>query len=768
MKLLFTLPAGLLAGVGLLVQPWTLLARPGLFTNHVLELDGTNSFVELPAGAFTNLDEVTVEGWVKWDSLQPYSRFFDFTFAGYELNVQNRFDTSMLRVESLHGDDLRALDVPDYLPLSGWVHIAVTADLKGFSVFVNGRFLGTNAPPYQFSSTGLGKRNYLGRSNFKAVYTTDADFKGQMAEVRVWKGCRTAEQIRANMFAQLSGSEEGLQGLWNFADGTDKDATPAAHHGKLAGLARVGEAALPAPATLVPWSRLLLEVTDAAGAAVRNPSVRAEVNGTELGRATGNFQGWTPLTVWTAARAVDLVASASNDLGGWRFAVPITPYVEQTNAWKLGPAIHLAGRAVALDGKTPHANLVLELVQPEESSVGTPIARPSVALSPSDGQSDGVRGGSQNRQVLQLDGNSYLELPSGIFKPLTQATIEGWIKWDRLGPAVDFAAFGTYGTTIYIATGGRPIGGVPTDLFAGIMPGPNEDHWVHLPNLVRTNEWYHLALVLGSGGLRLFVNGVLAATNAYSGSFSSLEKINDNRLGANISDGPSLTGQLAEFRVWKVQRTAEQIRGAMFQRLGESEPDLFGVWNFDTPAQIGRDATSGAHHARPVGNPTLASSVLPKLVFGSITDAAGKPVANATVTVSQPGLPARQVSANDAGEYAFTLALAAPCDLFVTTGTLSAYRLDFQPTGERQQRLDWTLADPVTTPVILGNARGPRIQSGSEPGALGPQFPSGPHGRHDAYGRPGQIRLFKCEAGPLPGAGANPRRAGVAGRRSDS
>src|SRR6476660_1669308 len=45
--------------------------------NRVLQLDGTNSFVELPAGAFTNLDEVTVEGWVKWEGFENMSRFFD-------------------------------------------------------------------------------------------------------------------------------------------------------------------------------------------------------------------------------------------------------------------------------------------------------------------------------------------------------------------------------------------------------------------------------------------------------------------------------------------------------------------------------------------------------------------------------------------------------------------------------------------------------------------------------------------------------------------
>ena len=34
--------------------------------NYVLSLGGTNGFLELPSGAFNDLEEVTIEGWVKW------------------------------------------------------------------------------------------------------------------------------------------------------------------------------------------------------------------------------------------------------------------------------------------------------------------------------------------------------------------------------------------------------------------------------------------------------------------------------------------------------------------------------------------------------------------------------------------------------------------------------------------------------------------------------------------------------------------------------
>src|SRR5437016_1496927 len=216
--------------------------------NRVLQLDGTNSFVELPADGFTNLTEVTVEGWVKWESFGSMSRFFDFTLAGYSLNVQNRGTTSTLHVEAFRGDDRIALDVPGILSLGSWTHLAVTFGTNGVQLFVNSALVATDATTGQFSTTGLEKRNYLGRSNFRAVYTTDADLHGQIDEVRVWEGVRTEAQIRENMFKNLTGKEAGLAGLWNFdnvENGVVKDSAPGRHDGRLAGNAKTVEAQLP-------------------------------------------------------------------------------------------------------------------------------------------------------------------------------------------------------------------------------------------------------------------------------------------------------------------------------------------------------------------------------------------------------------------------------------------------------------------------------------------------------------------------------------------
>ena len=54
----------------------------------------------------------------------------------------------------------------------------------------------------------------------------------------------------------------------------------------------------------------------------------------------------------------------------------------RTNVWKLGRATHIAGPAVALDGKTPHASLVVKLVQPDEAPGSARVSRAAIGVPP--------------------------------------------------------------------------------------------------------------------------------------------------------------------------------------------------------------------------------------------------------------------------------------------------------------------------------------------------------------------------------------------------
>src|SRR5439155_8070136 len=106
-----------------------------------------------------------------------------------------------------------------------------------------------------------------------------------------------------------------------------------------------------------------------------------------------------------------------------------------------------------------------------------------------------------------------------------------------------------------------------------------------------------------------------------------------------------------------------------------------------------------------MGHALATSATLPAIVYGKITDASGKPLANASVEVREPGQPDRGIPASAAGEYAFTISSTARCDLFITTGKLSAYRLGFRPGGDGAQKLDWTLAETQAAKSEIRNQK---------------------------------------------------------------
>ena len=679
-------------------------------TIHVLDLDGSGSYVELPPKLFTN-EVVTVEGWVKWREFGYMSRFFHFADAARNIDVINRDTTNTLWFEQFRQPpygDLHTTSVPNVLQLGESYHIAVVAGTNEVRLYLNGFLVATNEEPSAWTPpTPPPLKNYLGRSVLRDVTTPhDADFDGQMAEVRLWAGERTPEEIRSNLFRRLTGQEPGLLALWNFADGTARDASPNGRNGTLRGNARITESALPTAQSLVPWSRLQVQFVDAAGAPLAKVSVRAEVGGVAVGSATSDAEGVASFTVWTTGSAVDLAASGANDLGGWKLGVPITPHEMRAITWKLGPATHIAGRAVAPDGKTPMANVVVELVKPEAE---TASARGTPALPGH--WPDAL---TTNR-VLQLDGNTYLALPTSLVSQFTAATIEGWVTWDKLERADDFFDFSTVGHDAWITPGAYSLKGTGPDInpaedlqagFYGTFPGGA----ILVPDILRAHEWFHLALVTGPGGMKLYVNGVLAGSDPYSGSFGALPNLaaNKNFIGRDAySAARPMTGRIDELCVWKTVRTADEIRSDMLTKLTGREPGLAGFWTFDDPGNPGKDSSTNGNDGQIIGLAETVPEKLPVVIRGRITDATGHGLTGASVEVRRPDGQTLRAPANAQGDYAFTLQPSEKCDLFATDGKLSATHFGFQPAGQREQRLDWVLSGTgVTAAATNGSSRG--------------------------------------------------------------
>src|SRR5262249_36979029 len=121
-----------------------------------------------------------------------------------------------------------------------------------------------------------------------------------------------------------------------------------------------------------------------------------------------------------------------------------------------------------------------------------------------------------------------------------------------------------------------------SDLLALVHSG-GPPRTLQAADILRRDEWYHLALVMGPAGRKLFVNGTLMGSDVYTG-LPALNNDDFNYIGRDVnSSKPEMAGQLAEFRVWNTQRTSDRIRDYMFRNLTGTEPGLIGLWNFADP-----------------------------------------------------------------------------------------------------------------------------------------------------------------------------------------
>jgi hypothetical protein len=129
---------GLLLAVISLAQLSAQDEPPPAATNHVLQLDGDGDYVELPGAAFSELETVTIEAWVKWDEFRMMSRVFDFVLKDRGVNLYNAFREGSLKVEQASEGKMSSFLIPHVLPLGQWIHLALVVEEESLKLYYNG------------------------------------------------------------------------------------------------------------------------------------------------------------------------------------------------------------------------------------------------------------------------------------------------------------------------------------------------------------------------------------------------------------------------------------------------------------------------------------------------------------------------------------------------------------------------------------------------------------------------------------------------------
>ncbi len=259
-------------------------------------------------------------------------------------------------------------------------------------------------------------------------------------------------------------------------------------------------------------------------------------------------------------------------------------------------------------------------------------------------------------QALRFDGRpGYVELPPGVFNDLSAATLEFWVRLDRFNRRAPQRLY-HYGNPRQHLSVGLVDG--DTLWYAVTTFGRHSTNLCHFPRAMQTNRWTHVAAVSGRGGMRLFLDGVLVDRQSFEGSFAQMGHGGRHFLGevapTNRPFAP-FAGWLDEVRVWREERTAEEIRRDMFRPPDGKNPALAAWWSFDDGTAT--DVSLWGHDGRLTGNARVEPAALPLetnfafrvLLSGRLLHSKGDPCPPYLVQLRANGLPIQNVLANDLG-----------------------------------------------------------------------------------------------------------------------
>jgi uncharacterized protein len=140
------------------------------WTGTAVLLNGSGSYVTLPAAILAGATAFTVAAWIRLDSVADWVRVFDFgTGTGAYMFLTPRANTGAARfaiTTSGSGAEQR-IDAPAALPTGGRTHVAVTGDGSTGVLYVNGAEVARNtALTLTPASLGATTANRIGRSQY--------------------------------------------------------------------------------------------------------------------------------------------------------------------------------------------------------------------------------------------------------------------------------------------------------------------------------------------------------------------------------------------------------------------------------------------------------------------------------------------------------------------------------------------------------------------------------------------------------------------------
>ena len=272
--------------------------------------------------------------------------------------------------------------------------------------------------------------------------------------------------------------------------------------------------------------------------------------------------------------------------------------------------------------------------------------------------------GNNIRFYSSSGGSTVSATSSTLLKTLSALTLEAWIKpstggeWALIMGKQNNSSDANpwYSYRLCKNSNNSSDDSWPDQVVFSIAPsnGGNEVG-VSSTKTVGNNVWTHVAGVYDGSSMKIYINGQLDGTYAYSGG------IHESDLPFYIGHAPwtnynNFDGYMDELRVWNVARTETQIKDNMHKTLEGNETGLIAYWQFndDPSSSTTDDASMNAHTGTLSGSATIVNnSAVPVGYAGDVVETnlqTGVGGSNAQVKVTISSTPD---SANFLGIYQY-------------------------------------------------------------------------------------------------------------------
>ncbi|MEM1093926.1 MAG: LamG-like jellyroll fold domain-containing protein [Bacteroidota bacterium] len=554
---------------------------------NALRLGSGDEYVQANAVSASLTGDFTLEAWVEPESSQPGGGG-----AIFALNTSSGGNTMLLMYDD-DKDYFRYFDggtdsaTASSYPAGQRYHVALSVASGAMTLYINGAVAHTSTLTATIDAT---TQFSLGQEFDGATPTNE--FEGLMDEVRVWDDARTADEIRALMFTTLNGSEDGLLSYFQFNESSGTTLSDAV--GGLDGTLVNMEGDEWEASTIKLGTTALHALSSTGAYTFTDVDLRVSVTAVSgSGSILGARFDESPSTVPSASAIANVYddrywiidahdfTSLTSDV---RFTLSenVSSYEAQQFRLYQRDGDHVTDWTFVGSGTARSGSNVTFSDVP----LGGQFVVARVDTSPSTIAGNALAFG---------DTGAYVQADALSAQLTSNYTLEAWIQPSVSGASND--AIWSVNTS-----GGDDVVVVFYD-FA------NDRFWFKAgeSNIVSAENYpperlYHVALIHDSATseLSLYVDGERAIQNTQS---STIDASNTFTIGQNLDASPDqeFAGLIDEVRVWKVNRSADQVRASMRAPLSGSEAGLVAYYQFNESSGSTLVDVIGGHDGTLVG-----------------------------------------------------------------------------------------------------------------------------------------------------------------------